>query len=115
MVKCSFVLLIFGFGLNILLITWNMVYRNPYFNHRKFIEKAPNNNDLLKHLIDENLLEEATNSSELLKRLGGVVLNKSADMNMSHHTGKVSKHAMRIYSYVLFYANCIIKLLENKI
>ena len=69
MVKCSFVLLIAGFGVSILLITWNMVYIYRDFNHRRFIEKVPN--------------------------------NKNADMNLSHQTGKVSKHAMRIAMFYL--------------
>ena len=101
MVKCSFVLLIAVFGVNILLITWNMVYIYRDFNLRRFIEKAPNNNDLLKHFIDENLIQEATNYSELRMRLGRILLNKSADMNLSHQTGKASKHAMRIAMFYL--------------
>ena len=75
-----------------------IIYRD--FNLRRFIEKAPNN-DLLKHFIDENLIQEATNYSELRMRLGRILLNKSADMNLSHQTGKASKHAMRIAMFYL--------------
>ena len=75
-----------------------MVDRYRYSNIHRNVEKAPNS--LFKLSIDENLLEKAKNRLDLRMRLRRILLNSSAEMNLSHQTSKVSKHAMR--SYVSF-------------
>ena len=94
MVKCSFALFVAAFGVNILLFGWNVVERYRNFKHRRFMGKAPNNYDMLKHFIDENVLEEAANSSEQWMRLGHSLLNSTANISFNHQAGKVSRIAM---------------------
>ena len=100
MVKCKhsgFALLIAVIGVNVFLITWNMADLYKHFDNHRNVEKAPNSYNLLKRFIHENLLEEATNSSDLRMKLRRILLNDSADMSWSHQRGKLSKHAMRCH------------------
>ena len=113
MAKCthlSYILLIAGFGANVVLIAWNIVDRYRYFDLHRIVEKAPNSYNLFKHFIDENILEEATNSSVLWMRFRRALLNNSAEMSWIQRTGKVSKHEVHIYIYssCSIYVNCII-------
>ena len=95
MLKCGFYILTIVFGVNALLLAWNMVERYRYFNDHRFLENVPNN-DMLERVIDKNLTEKSRNSFELWMKLRRFLLNTGAEVSLSHQTGTVSKHAMRI-------------------
>ena len=89
-----------------------MVDRYRYFNLHKNVEKA--SNCLLKHFIDEILLDEASNSSDLRMRLRHIVLNKSAELSWSHQTSKVSKHSILFHFVKCIQCIYIIIKMEEK-